>query len=406
MENNSMTSPDPSDTPNTPQKTQSAASNQTARVQAPKRKIGSRIIGGVALLILCAGAGLTGAWAYGTFIRPNTSSQLLQSGVDGNTIVSEQERNVSQVAAKVSPSVVSVITQANTVSASGRQLAQEGAGTGIIVTDDGYIMTNKHVIDGATTVSVVTNDGDTYEAKIVGSDPLNDVAFLKVKPNKSLTAATLGDSSSIRIGQEVVAIGNSLGQYQNTVTNGIISGTGRPVTAQSGSTVENLTDLLQTDAAINPGNSGGPLVNIAGQVIGINTAVAEDAQGIGFAIPINATKGILKSVVESGSIKRAYLGVNYVGITPEVASEYTLSQKQGAYVFSERGSAVVADGPAAKAGIREKDIITKINGKLVGPQGGVASLVGEYAPGDTIAVTVVRSGQELTLNITLGTYRN
>jgi serine protease Do len=204
-----------------------------------------------------------------------------------------------------------------------------------------------------------------------------------------------------------VAIGNSLGQYQNTVTSGIISGKGRPVSAGSedGSSSENLTDLLQTDAAINPGNSGGPLLNLSGQVIGINTAVAANAQGIGFAIPINSTKGTLKEVLAGKGVRRSYLGVRYVPLSAETAKQYNLSVRQGAYVIgSGAGSAVDANGPAAKAGIQEKDIITKVNGLEVGPRGSVSSLIGEYAPGDTVALTILRDSKTIVKNVTLAVF--
>jgi serine protease Do len=241
--------------------------------------------------------------------------------------------------------------------------------------------------------------------QVLGSDPLNDVAFLKVPNVNNLTPAELGDSSTIQVGQKVVAIGNSLGQYQNTVTSGIISGTGRPISAQSGSTVENLTDLIQTDAAINPGNSGGPLLNLSGQVIGINTAIIQDAQGIGFSIPVNATKGIMKGVLAGKGVHRAFLGVNYIPITADVAKHYNLSVKQGGYVFNGDGkTAIVSGGPADKAGIKDKDIITKVGSIAVGARGDVSSLVAEYAPGDTIQLTILRGDQTFTVNVTLSEY--
>jgi serine protease Do len=256
-------------------------------------------------------------------------------------------------------------------------------------------------------VQVVLSDGTSYDnVKVLGSDPLNDVAFLKIPDVSNLTVAQLGDSSSIRVGQKVVAIGNSLGQYQNTVTSGIISGTGRPISAQSGGSVENLTDLLQTDTAINPGNSGGPLLNLAGQVIGVNTAIVQDAQGIGFAIPINATKGTMKGVLAGSGVHRAFLGVNYISLTADVAKHYSLSVKKGAYVSSSDGkTSVVSGSPADKAGIQDKDIITKVGGITVGDAGGVSSLVAEYAPGDTITLTVLRGGNTMTINVTLSEYK-
>ncbi|HET6746527.1 MAG TPA: trypsin-like peptidase domain-containing protein [Candidatus Saccharimonadales bacterium] len=327
---------------------------------------------------------------------------------DGNKIVTQQEGDIASVVEKVGPSVVSIITteSAGPEYGNGEAAQQEGAGTGIIVSGDGYILTNKHVISDAKTIKVVLSDGTTHEnVKLVGTDPLNDVAFLKVDGVTNLPAAQLGDSSSTRIGQQVVAIGNSLGQYQNTVTSGIISGIGRPISAQAGNTVENLTDLLQTDAAINLGNSGGPLLNLSGQVIGINTAIVQDAQGIGFAIPINTTKGIMKGVLAGKGVTRAYLGVNFVTITADVAKYYNLGVKQGAYVHSERGAAVLAGSPADKAGIKDGDIITKIGGVDVGVGGSVSSLVAEYVPGDTIEVSVLRDGKTVTLQVTLAAYK-
>ncbi len=329
---------------------------------------------------------------------------------DGNKIVTPEEGDVAGLVEKVGPSVVSVVTTgaANSQRGGNQDVTeQEGAGTGVIVSGDGYILTNKHVVSDAKTVKVVLSDGTTHEnVKIVGTDPLNDVAFLKVDGVTNLPAAQLGDSSSVRVGQRVVAIGNSLGQYQNTVTSGIISGSGRPVSAQAGDTVENLTDLLQTDAAINLGNSGGPLLNLSGQVIGINTAIVEDAQGIGFAIPINSTKGIMKGVLAGKGVERAYLGVNFVSITAEVAKYYNLGVKQGAYVHAERGTAILAGSPAEKAGLKDNDIITKVGGVNVGAAGSVSSLVAEYTPGDTITVTVLRNGQALDISITLGLYKS
>lgn len=330
------------------------------------------------------------------------------SGTDGNKIVTQEEENLSTVVSKVSPSVVSIITQSQTTDSYFGGSTQEGAGTGIIVSKDGYVMTNKHVVSGASTVGVALSDGTTYaDVKVLGTDPLNDVAFLKIPNVNNLPAAELGDSTSIRVGQKVVAIGNSLGQYQNTVTSGIISGTGRPVSAQAGNAVETLTDLIQTDAAINPGNSGGPLLNLQGQVIGINTAIAADAQGIGFSIPIGATKGILKGVLAGKGVQRAYLGINYVPITADVSEHYKLPVKKGAYVFNGEGqTAVAANSPADQAGIKDKDIITKVGDIEVGDRGSVASLVAEYGPKDTIELTVLRDGKEIKVSATLTEFKS
>ena len=188
----------------------------------------------------------------------------------------------------------------------------------MIVTKDGYVLTNKHVVDGSNTIKVVLDSGETYDkVKLIGTDPLNDVAFLKIDGVDDLPIVKLGDSKTIHAGQQVIAIGNALGQYQNTITQGIISGTGRSLTAYSSdySSSENLSDMIQTDAAINSGNSGGPLVNAAGEVIGINTATTSEADGIGFAIPISSVKGMLKNIINNGSASRAYIGVYYIQST-------------------------------------------------------------------------------------------
>jgi S1-C subfamily serine protease len=374
------------------------------RKYSSRKKIG--IIAG-AIIVLCLGAGITGAQLYAVFTQGNGISQHQTVANDGNKPVTQQESDIANVVAKVAPSVVSILTTSQSGSTyDSTAQDQQSAGTGIIISKDGYVLTNKHVVEGASTASIVLSDGTTYNnAQVLGTDPLNDVAFLKIPNVSNLTPAELGDSSTIRVGQSVIAIGNSLGQYQNTVTSGIISGVGRPISAQSGSTVENLTDLIQTDAAINPGNSGGPLLNLAGQVIGLNTAIAQGAQGIGFSIPINATKGIMKGVLAGKGVQRSFLGVNYIPITADVASHYSLPVKTGGYVFSGNGSpSVIGGSPADKAGIKDKDIITSVGNVAVGDKGDVSSLVAEYAPGDTIQLTILRNGKTMTVNVTLTAY--
>lgn len=344
------------------------------------------------------------AYVIWDFLRGDTPITFNYAG-DGNS-ANFTEGSIAEVASKVTPGVVSIVTEVRTTSFFGQSSTSTAAGTGMIVTKDGYVLTNKHVIDGANKIQVVLDDGTTYsDVEVVTTDPLNDVAFLKIKNVSDLPTVKLGDSKTITAGQQVIAIGNALGQFQNTITSGIISGTGRSITASSNDTSssESLTDMIQTDAAINSGNSGGPLVNAAGEVIGINTATSANADGIGFAIPISSVKGMLKNLVDNNAGDRSYIGVYYVNITPDVAKAYDLPVSSGAYVYSQsQYSAVVKDGPAAKAGLKEKDIITKINGVKVGSAGSVSSLIGEYAPGDTIQLTVLRDGKERSLNVTLG----
>lgn len=370
-----------------------------------QKKIALVVVGVVVGAWLIIGGVTLGAW----LLNQTNASIDLPNTPDGNQVITEAEQDLTNLVKKVSPTVVSIITTQMTGGGIYRSAA-EGAGTGIIVSADGYVLTNRHVISSASDIRVVNSQGERFEGvELIGSDPLNDIAILKIDNAKDLPVAELGDSGTVRVGQSVFAIGNSLGQYQNTVTSGIISGLGRPVTAASdslGTSVESLTDLLQTDAAINPGNSGGPLINMAGQVIGINTAIASDAQGLGFAIPINATKGIVRGAIKTGSIQKAYLGVQYVAITPDVRAEFNLSEKQGALV---RGSgsqqAVVAGGPADKAGIRDGDIITKVDDRVVGEQGGLGSLVAAFLPDEKIKLTIVRDGKTQTIELTLGAYR-
>lgn len=374
---------------------------------APSRSKGPFIAGGIILLLLCFIAGMGGSYLYSKYAQP--SSSAVSSGYDGNSIITQEEEDIAGVADKVAPSVVSIITTQQRSSSLYNARSQQGAGTGIIISKDGYVLTNNHVIDSANSVTVIRADGTTYEdVKVIGRDPLNDIAFLKISNANDLPAATLGDSKSVRIGQKVVAIGNALGQYQNTVTSGIISGTGRSVVASSDGTsrtAEELTDLIQTDTAINSGNSGGPLVNMAGQVIGINTAIAQDANSVGFVIPISATKGMIASVLESGKVQRPYLGVRYLSVTPGVKKEYNLSVNQGAYIFADQGTAIVQGGPADKAGIKEKDVITQVNGVEIGTKGSVSTLVGEYKVGDTVELTLLRDGKEKTVRVSLEEYQ-
>lgn len=367
-----------------------------------QKKLAIIIVVVIALAWLGVGATMLVRWLDGGQ-QPEVSDQ------GSNVVISQKEADLAELVEKTSPTVVSIVT--SQVSGQGFfQQEVEGAGTGIVISEDGYILTNKHVISEARSVQVVMSDGTRHsDVTVVGSDPLNDIAFLKIKNVSDLKVATLGDSGAMRVGQDVIAIGNSLGQYQNTVTSGIVSGLGRPVTAASSelnSRVESLTDLLQTDAAINPGNSGGPLINSAGQVVGINTAIAADAQGIGFAIPINAAKGMIRGVIANGKVEKAYLGVQYVAITPDVRTEYKLSVDQGALVRSGSGSAVESNGPADEAGIKDGDIITKVNEKYVGKQGGLGSLVAEFMPGEKVTLTIIRDGKEQQKTLTLGAYKS
>lgn len=358
------------------------------------------------LALVFGGTGLCfGIMAYQKVSTPIT---FLNSGSDGNS-ANFVEGSIADIADKVSESVVSIVSSTKMRDFFGQSYSSSAAGTGVIVSTDGYVLTNKHVIADATSVYIVLDDGTIYEdVEIVATDPLNDIAFLKIKDAKDLKAATLGDSKTLNVGQQVIAIGNALGQYQNTVTSGIISGLGRSIEASDGSgyNTETLSDMIQTDAAINSGNSGGPLVNAAGEVIGINTATSTSAENMGFAIPISSVKGMLSQLVESGKASRAYLGVYSVEITPEVAKAYNLPVSSGAYLYNSSAyNAIISGSPASKAGLKDKDIVTAVNGVKVGTAGTLSDLIGEYKPGDTVQLTVVREGNETAINVTLEGYK-
>lgn len=370
------------------------------------------------LLLTCLALGF-----FGSLAGVKVSNRPASSGVSNadQKVVLNESQLISDIAKNVGQSVVSidVSSQSNQMDIFGyqRSVSQRSAGTGVILSKDGYILTNRHVIpENAQKVAVTLSDGTRLtDVDVVGrttsSDTL-DIAFLKIKDakNKELHPAKLGDSSKARVGDKVVAIGNALGQFQNTVTSGIISGFGRSVQAgsESGGDSESLQNLLQTDAAINQGNSGGPLVNINGEVIGINTAVAgNSAQNIGFAIPINDTQGLIKSVLNTGKLQRPYLGVRYVMLTDDYAYKFNLSVKRGAYIApSEDGSpSVIPDSPAEKAGIKEKDIITKVDSTKIDESNSLVSLVSRKAVGETVELTIIRDGNEKTITVKLEAYK-
>lgn len=362
----------------------------------PQNNIKIYLVAGVIALI----AGLIGSLGGVYVLRQFPSTTISQS----KQVVIDEQKAVINVAKQVGPSVVSIVASSSQINpyTGGVSSEQTGAGTGIIVSSDGLILTNKHVVQGGTAFTIITSDGKEYpDTKVIAVDPANDIAFMKADA-KDLKPAELGDSDQVEVGQSVVAIGNALGQFQNTVTTGVISGKSRPITASGGSGgAEKLTNLFQTDAAINPGNSGGPLVNIEGRVIGINTAVAGSAENIGFAIPINDARASLDSVVKTGKISRAYLGVRYIMLNEQIANANNLASNEGALVYG-RGNqlAVVPSSPAAKAGIREGDIITKFDAQPVNEDSPLSSYINKKKPGESTALTVLRDGKEQQIKVT------
>jgi serine protease Do len=283
-------------------------------------------------------------------------------------------------------------------------IQQIGGGSGFIIRADGLIVTNKHVVDDTSaTYTVLTNDGKEYPAKVLSRDPTNDIALVKIEA-QNLPTLSLGDSSKLEIGQTVIAIGNSLGEYRNTVTSGIVSGIGRTITAGgSVSGSEQLEGVIQTDAAINPGNSGGPLLDIGGAVIGINTAIDQQGQLVGFAIPVNDIKHDLDSFNKNGSIVKPFLGVRYVIVNDTVKEENNLSINYGALVTGDSGSpAIVSGSAAAKAGIKSGDVILEVNGQRVDEDHSLAAQLKNFNPGDAVKMKILSGDQTKDITVTLG----
>jgi len=281
-----------------------------------------------------------------------------------------------------------------------------GGGSGFIISPDGYILTSQHVVsDPEADYTVIFEPKKKYPAKVVSRDPISDIAILKISA-KNLPYLELGDSDKIELGEEVVAVGNALGEFHDTVSSGIISGMSRAITAYGGlidRRAAELRGLIQTDAAINPGNSGGPLVNMEGKVIGINTAMVMGAQNIGFAIPINYAKRDLEEIKKYGKIRRPFLGVRYIVLNKEIAKVHKLPVDYGALIVRESlgEEAVVKKSAAAKAGLKEYDIILEINGEKITEKNPLANLLQKCKIGEEISLKVLREGKEITLKAKL-----
>ena len=375
----------------------------------------SRLANTIFMVLVAIAAGFGG----GYFGASERGYESMNSTAAKQQIISNESELVNSIAKNTGASVVSVNVSSQLTSQSffgfSQPQTEEGAGTGIILTKSGLIVTNRHVVPtGTTSVTVTLSDGTELDkVTVVGRTANNDsldIAFLQIKDlkGKTLTPAVLGDSSKVQTGDKVVAIGNALGQFQNTVTSGIISGYGRSLVASEQnsmggiSNTETLQNLFQTDAAINPGNSGGPLVNVNGEVIGINVAIA-DAQSIGFAIPINDVKGLIASVEKDGKLERPYLGIRYVSLTDDYAYMYNLDVKRGAYIAPGTSGqpSVIVDSPADKAGLKEKDVIVAINGTKIDENNSLVSILGKFTVGTKVKLTVNREGKEQKIDVVL-----
>jgi serine protease Do len=350
---------------------------------------------------------------------PATSTNDTSISPDKTTVVTEKS-DVVDVVKKVGPSVVTIgfkesprtrqnptrdpfsffFGQEESPEESDPTPGEQYIGSGFVIRRDGLVVTNKHVVSDADLDYIVIDDkGTQYEIDRIYRDPANDLAILHVTnpPRDGFPESTLGDSSKLQVGQLAIAIGTALGEFRNTVTTGVVSGLGRGVTAGSPfeGAVERLDNVIQTDAAINPGNSGGPLLNAAGQVIGVNTAVSRQGQNIGFAIPINIVKDSLKTFNETGEFNRPFLGVSYLIINRQTAIRNDLVE--GAYVQE-----VVEGSSAERAGVRAEDIITKIDNEDIRENtGGLATVISKKKIGDQVTLTINRDGETITLPVTL-----
>jgi len=324
----------------------------------------------------------------------NSGSSLVQN--QPLKVVDEESATIEAVE-KASPSVVSVVEQSVSFNFfTGPQSREASIGTGFIA-GEGLIITNKHVVsDTGAKYSVLDNDGNSHPVSKIYRDPLNDLAIMEIEDD-NLESLELGDSDSIKVGQTVVAIGNALGRFSNTVTKGVVSGVGRGITAGSylGQYQQEIEDVIQTDAALNPGNSGGPLLNLGGQVIGVNVAISEGSQNIGFAIPVNRVRDLIDDFIAGVERARPYLGVSYVMITDELAN-------QSAYPVGALIRGVVDGGAADVAGIKVNDVITMIDGKELGDNYPLVEVIKKHKVGDTIEVKLWRDGKDMIFSLELG----
>lgn len=347
-----------------------------------------------------------------------------------NTMTNSQEYDKLAIEAvkKVAPSVVSIVISKYLPKIKGvygmpglpfsnpfmfgdieggeKEKISVGGGSGFIVHPDGLVLTNKHVVfDQEAEYTVITTDLEEYPAKVLSRDPINDIAVLKIDA-KRLPAIRLGNSGKLELGQTVIAIGNALGMFSNTVSKGIISGLSRSISAAlgTGGEMEHLRGVLQTDVAINQGNSGGPLINLDGEVIGINTAIIAGAQNIGFSIPINWAKQDLEDIIKHGRIIKPFIGLNYVMLDKKLQKQYSLPVESGALVIRDHrpdSLAVVPDSPADRAGVKENDIIVELNGEKILENMDLRDLIQKYPVGSEIEFAVLRKDQQLKLKATL-----
>jgi serine protease Do len=366
------------------------------------------------VMAIAAGSALTGALAGGVAVYSAVNSKQ-QSGspsisvpasvpnTNNQTLVlnsTDVETAITQAVQKVGPAVVTIVgTIPGQMTFFGQTGDQTVSGSGFFISDQGYILTNNHVVEGTKEVNIVLSDGTEEKAILVGTDPYSDIAILKTD-GKVPALVALGNSDLLKSGESVIAIGSPLGNFKNTVTVGVVSATGRSIETGKGYQIE---DLIQTDAAINQGNSGGPLVNLAGEVIGVNNMIVRGsgsgaiAEGLGFAIPVNTAQAVATQILDHGYFSRPFMGISYQAITPDIASAYNLPVKWGVYVTK-----VASGSPASQAGLQADDIITSIDNVKMDETHNYLNMLYTYKPGDQVTLNVMRGGNEVTLQITLG----
>ena len=368
------------------------------------------LLAGVATV---SGAAVGGVVVYRTMSQLNTTSQIASApvvqAIQANNTNPQQtlvvnttdvETTITQAVKKVGPAVVTVVgTIPGQTMSFGSSGDQTVSGSGVFISDQGYVLTNNHVIDGVKNVKIILSDGTQENATIVGADMYSDIAVLKAD-GKVPAVASLGNSDVLNPGETVIAIGSPLGDFKNTVTVGVVSATGRSIDTGQGYQIEG---LIQTDAAINQGNSGGPLVNLAGEVIAINTLIVRNtgtgtvAEGLGFAIPINTAQAVVEQIIQNGYISHPYMGVRFQPITPDIANAYNLPVQWGAYLTD-----VSANSPASQAGLQSGDIITKIGNVSIDGNNSYINILFTYKPGDKVNVEFWRNGRTQQVQMTLG----
>ncbi len=357
----------------------------------------------LAIIISIVGGAIAGGIAGYYAVQRNLSSQTVTVSPVSAAPVAMQNRNPTisnsseamiSAVQQVSPAVVTVLTTS-------RQ--GNGSGSGVIISEQGYILTNNHVVENARRLAVVLNDGSRRDAELIGTDALNDIAVIQIEGDLP-AVAQIGDAAALQPGEQVLAIGSPLGDFRNTVTAGVVSALNRSVGSMEG--------LIQTDAAINSGNSGGPLINLRGEVVGINTLVVRNDQfsfgaapveGLGFAVPSSIFRGVADQLIANGRVSYPFLGVSYIPIDGSVAVELELPVQSGALIYNSQGGPAVQPGTAAsRAGLRAGDIITAIDGAAIDGNTSLRQLLLQYQPGDTVTLTILRDGEESEVEVTLG----